>query len=64
MIRDLIARYGWKTILGTVLYSIGEIMGTYPELGDWSAMLKAVGALLGGVGLRAAVAKMEVSNAS
>jgi len=64
VIRELINRYGWKTILGTVLYSMGELMGTSPELSDWSAALKAVGALLGGVGLRAAVAKMEASNAS
>ena len=55
-------KYGWKTITGTILLAIGEAMDAEPALASWSPLVKAVGTILGGIGLRAAIAK-EKTNA-
>ena len=55
-------KYGWKTITGTVLLAIGEAMDAEPALAPWSPLVKAIGTILGGIGLRAAIAK-EKTNA-
>ena len=60
--RGLIEKYGWKTIVGTMLLAIGEIMDADAGLSQWSPMVKAAGITLGGVGIRVAVTK-EKTNA-
>ena len=53
----MIRKYGWKTILGTVLIASGEVAAHFPETSAYSTALTAVGTVLGGVGLRMAVAQ-------
>ena len=64
MLSDLIAQYGWKTVAGTVLFALGELIETQPGLADYAALAKAAGTVLGGVGIRMAIAKIGGCNAS
>jgi hypothetical protein len=63
-VRDLIARYGWKTVAGTLLFALGELLETRPGMADYAALAKAAGTVLGGVGIRAAIAKIGGCNGS
>jgi hypothetical protein len=51
VIKQLIDRYGWKTITGTVLVTLGQIAPTIPWLAPFSFALNVVGCSLGGVGV-------------
>lgn len=55
--KAFIAKYGWKTIAGTILLAAGQLMAQVPELQPYASMVDAAGALLGGIGLRVAVTK-------
>lgn len=55
--RSVLAKYGWKTILGTLLLAAGEVMDTDIRTAPYSPLVKAAGTVLGGIGLRVAVAK-------
>jgi hypothetical protein len=61
-VRDLIARYGWKTVAGTLLFALGELLEMRPGLTDYAALAKAAGAVLGGVGIRVAISKIGASS--
>lgn len=63
-VRDLIAKYGWKTVAGTLLFAAGELMEIWPALTDYAALAKASGTVLGGVGVRMAIAKIGGHNDS
>lgn len=54
---DLLAKYGWKTILGTVLLAAGEVMDTDIRTAPYSPLVKAAGTVLGGIGIRVAISK-------
>lgn len=55
--RDLLAKYGWKTILGTLLLAAGEVMDTDIRTAPYSPLVKAAGTVLGGIGIRVAISK-------
>jgi len=58
MLASLIARYGWKTILGTLLLAAGQAAPYLPALSPYAPALNCVGVVLGGVGLRTALANV------
>ncbi|MDD4986498.1 MAG: hypothetical protein PHQ43_12110 [Dehalococcoidales bacterium] len=59
--KDALMRMGWKTITGAILVGLGyaakALAAMEPTLDPIGDGLIAVGAMLGGVGLRAAIAK-------
>lgn len=61
--KSFVAKYGWKTILGTLLLAAGQIMAQIPELQPYASTADAVGTILGGIGLRLAIAKGGNTNA-
>lgn len=51
-------KYGWKTITGTFLLAAGVAVGNlWPEMTWLVTILQTFGTILGGIGLRAAIAK-------
>ena len=50
-------RYGWKTILGTMLLAAGEVMDADARVAHYAPLVKAAGILLGGIGIRTAISK-------
>ena len=54
---NLLTKYGWKTILGTLLLAAGEVMDTDIRTAPYSPVVKAAGTVLGGIGLRVAITK-------
>lgn len=49
---------GWKTIAGTFLLAAGQLIpAVWPDGAAYVPYLNAIGAALGGIGLRLAVAK-------
>ena len=58
MLKVLIAKYGWKTIVGCTVLAAGQIMQTIPATAPYAPVATALGTVLGGVGIRAAVAKL------
>jgi hypothetical protein len=56
MLRALVAKYGWKTILGTLLLAAGQAAPYVPQAAPLAPALNCLGVVLGGVGLRAAIA--------
>jgi len=59
--RSLIARYGWKTVAGTLILAIGQIMQSIPAVESYAPVANALGIALGGVGIRCALAKIGES---
>jgi|GEM_PF-2822323 len=57
----LIAKYGWKTVAGCVVMAAGQIMQTIPATAPYAPVATALGTVLGGVGIRAAIAKLADS---
>lgn len=50
--------FGWKTITGTILLAASTVVSNlWPELNQLVMILQFFGTLLGGIGLRAAIAK-------
>lgn len=53
---------GWKTITGAILMGVGyackALMGVVPALAEIGDALIAIGVALGGIGARAAIAKV------
>ena len=47
----LLARFGWKTLAGTLLLTAGQIAPAIPGLAPFAAALNAVGVALGGIGV-------------
>ena len=52
---------GWKTITGAIVMGVGyackALAGVVPALGEIGDALVAIGIALGGIGVRAAIAK-------
>ena len=55
---NLIAKYGWKTVTGCLVMAAGQIMQTIPTTAPYAPVATALGTVLGGVGIRAAIAKL------
>ena len=51
MFKQFLARYGWKTILGTCLVTAGQIAPAIPVLAPFGLALNVAGIGLGGVGI-------------
>jgi len=56
--RKLITKYGWKTVTGCVVLAAGQIMQTIPATAPYAPVATALGTVLGGVGIRAAISKL------
>lgn len=61
--KAIIEKYGWKTILGTLIIAAGQIMHVIPDLEPYAPYADALGLALGGIGIRIAIAKTEKTNA-
>lgn len=57
----LVAKYGWKTVTGCIVMAAGQIMQTIPATAPYAPVATALGTVLGGVGIRAAIAKLAES---
>lgn len=57
MIASLIKKYGWKTICGSILLALGQIMGSVPSVAEYASVANALGFALGGIGIRVAMSK-------
>lgn len=56
--KALIAKYGWKTVAGSVALAIGQLLKLSPRTATYAPIADAVGVALGGVGVRCAIAKL------
>lgn len=54
----LIARYGWKTVLGSIVLAVGQLLKLSPTTDAYAPVADALGLALGGVGIRCALAKI------
>lgn len=50
-------KLGWKTIAGTMLLAAGQLMLLHEETKSYAPLVDALGLGLGGIGIRAAIAK-------
>lgn len=55
----LIAKYGWKTVTGSIALAIGQLLKLSPDTEPYAPIADAVGVALGGVGLRCAIANIS-----
>lgn len=58
MLKDIVAKYGWKTVTGCLVMAAGQLMQTIPVTAPYAPVATALGIALGGVGVRAAIAKI------
>lgn len=56
--KALVAKYGWKTVSGCLVMAAGQLMQTIPATAPYAPVATALGIALGGVGVRAAIAKI------
>lgn len=55
-----IEKYGWKTIAGTVLLTVGQAVDAYyPEYAHVGQLLMMIGTALGGIGIISKFNKVE-----
>lgn len=55
----LIAKYGWKTVTGSIALAIGQLLKLSPDTEPYAPIADAIGVALGGVGVRCAIAKIS-----
>lgn len=58
--KKFVAKYGWKTIVGTVLFTAGQAIKFYdPSMENVGELMEMIGGALGGVGLVSKFAKLD-----